>query len=102
MPPFSDLPGIVHLCVQLVELLVPAIIMLLIAAIKGVIEVDEFEAFIPDADVPVVSYEAIQNTTSYPNVLCHDNNAFFRCVPQVTPGRTPLLKICSLTFSLRC
>lgn len=59
----------------------PAVIMLLIGSIKGLIDVREFEEYIPAADVPVVPYEIIHNiTTSYPNVLCYDNNPFYRYI----------------------
>ena len=63
---------------QFCEILTPAILVLLIGAFKELIEVEEHEAFVPAADVPVVPYEVIQDTASYPNILCHDNNAFYR------------------------
>ena len=61
--------------------------MFLVSAVKGLIEVEDFEAYIPAADVPVVPYEVIQETESYPNVLCYDNNVFYRFVSLGQPYR---------------
>lgn len=63
---------------QLVELLVPAIVMALIGLIKEAITVDVFPAFVPVTDSPVVTYDIMQDTAVYPNVLCYDNNMFLR------------------------
>lgn len=54
--------------------------MLVIGAIKSHIDVDKFEAFVPAADVPVVPYEVLQDMASHPNVICYDNNLFYRFV----------------------
>ena len=61
--------------------------MFLVSAVKDLIEVEEFESYIPAADVPVVPYEVIQETASYPNVLCYDNNVFYRFVSLGQPYR---------------
>lgn len=63
---------------QAIELLVPAIIMLLIGSIKNAITVEVFDAGIPSTDSPVVTYDLMQNLTTFPNVLCYDNNMFMR------------------------
>lgn len=63
---------------QLVELLVPAIIIALIGAIKNSITVDTFGDVIPTLDTPVATWDVLVNRTVYPNVLCYDNNAFLR------------------------
>lgn len=65
---------------QLVEIVMPGVIMLVIGAMKSYIDVDKFEASIPVADVPVVPYEVLQDMASYPNVMCYDNNLFYRYV----------------------
>ncbi|CAM9937825.1 unnamed protein product, partial [Ectocarpus fasciculatus] len=53
--------------------------MLLIGVIKGSLNPEELDAGVPATDTPVVTYEALQNTTLSPNVLCYDNNVFHRC-----------------------
>ncbi|CAM9405596.1 unnamed protein product, partial [Scytosiphon promiscuus] len=62
-----------------IELFVPALIILLIGSIKSSIESEELPAGIPVADTPVVTYGSMQNLTTFPNVLCYDNNMFMRC-----------------------
>ena len=63
---------------QVLELAVPAVIMLLIGTVKSVVDVEVKEETIPAMDAPIVTYAAMQNTTSYPYVLCYDNNIFLR------------------------
>lgn len=63
---------------QAVELLVPAIIMLLIGSLKNGLTTEELDAATPITDTPVVTYEAMQSVDTFPNVLCYDNNMFMR------------------------
>lgn len=66
-------------CLQALELLCPAVIMLLIGAIKNIITPVINEAVMPSSDTPVPTYGSLQNvTTTFPNVLCYDNNMFMR------------------------
>ena len=53
--------------------------MLLIGALKGDLDLEVFDEVIPTSDTPVMTYDALQNTTTFPNVLCYDNNMFLRC-----------------------
>lgn len=62
----------------MLELAVPAVIILLLGTIKSVIDVERKEESIPEMDAPVFTYAAIQDTISYPYVLCYDNNMFLR------------------------
>lgn len=59
------------------ELLVPAVIMLLLGGINS-LTTEELEAGTPTTDTPIVTYEAIQSMDTFPNVLCYDNNMFMR------------------------
>lgn len=52
--------------------------MALIGTIKGSIDVDVFLEEIPTSDTPLMTYDAYQNTTTFPNMLCYDNNIFMR------------------------
>ena len=69
----------VRYIMQAIELLVPALIMLAIGGIKSGINPKELDASTPIADTPIVTYEAMQNVSTFPNVLCYDNNMFMRC-----------------------
>ncbi|CAN0021601.1 unnamed protein product [Pylaiella littoralis] len=62
-----------------VELLVPALIILLIGAIKTALNPTKLPGAVPSTDTPVPTYEALQSTGGSPNVLCYDNNMFRRC-----------------------
>ena len=62
----------------MLELALPAVIMALIGVIKGSIDVDVFLEAIPASDAPLMTYDAYQNTTTFPNLLCYDNNIFMR------------------------
>ena len=70
----------VRYIMQAIELLVPALIMLAIGGIKSGINPKELDASTPIADTPIVTYEAMQNVSTFPNVLCYDNNMFMRCL----------------------
>ena len=63
---------------QAVELLVPAIIMLLIGSIKNSLTTEKLGAATPTTDSPVITYEAMQSVNAFPNVVCYDNNMFMR------------------------
>lgn len=63
---------------QVVELLVPALIILLIGTIKSSLTVEEIPEGLVTTDTPIVTYESMQNVSAYPNVLCYDNNMFLR------------------------
>ena len=63
---------------QALELLCPAVIMLLIGSIKNTITPEVTEAAIPSSDTPVPTYGSLQNIATFPNVLCYDNNMFMR------------------------
>lgn len=52
--------------------------MLLIGVIKNSLSPEELDAGTPATDTPVVTYEALQNTTISPNALCYDYNVFLR------------------------
>lgn len=52
--------------------------MLLIGSIKTTIPSVITEEAVPATDTPVVTYEAMQNVSTFPNVLCYDNNMFMR------------------------
>ena len=75
----------------MLELALPGVIMLLIGVIKNGITVDTFEEAIPTSDTPVMTYDAYQNTTTFPNVLCYDNNIFMRYVIMTRLPDTPVL-----------
>ncbi|CAM9541397.1 unnamed protein product [Ascophyllum nodosum] len=87
-------------CQLLCELLAPAIFVLFVSAIKELIEVEEYGAYIPAADVPVVPYEVLQETASYPNLLCHDNNAFYRCDCHLDKEDVPIPDIYTTNMGL--
>ncbi|CAB1102001.1 unnamed protein product [Ectocarpus sp. CCAP 1310/34] len=63
---------------QLIELAVPALFLYLMGLIKGDSEPTRYEGDIPFADTPVPTFEDLQTFASHPNVLCYDNNIFFR------------------------
>lgn len=65
-------------CFQALELLCPAVIMLLIGTIKNTITPVINEAALPSSDTPVPTYGSLQNVATFPNVLCYDNNMFMR------------------------
>lgn len=80
---WCNLPAVLSLALlrtvqQLVELLVPAIVMALIGLIKEALTVNVFPEHVPLTDSPVVTYDIMQDTAVYPNVLCYDNNMFLR------------------------
>lgn len=56
----------------------PALIILMVGSIKNSITTSVMEEYIPTGDTPVATYEAMQNASSFPNVLCYDNNMFMR------------------------
>lgn len=64
----------------MVELLVPALIILLIGSIKSSLTVLEIPEGVVATDTPVVTYESMQNVATFPNVLCYDNNMFLRYI----------------------
>lgn len=63
---------------QLIELAVPALFLYLMGLIKGDQEPTRYGGDIPFADTPVPTFEDLQTFASHPNVLCYDNNIFFR------------------------
>ena len=63
---------------QVVELGLPALIMWLLGVIKGTAIAEVFPEVVPSSDTPVMTYGALQNTTTSPNVLCYDDNIFLR------------------------
>lgn len=63
---------------QALELLCPAVIVLLIGSIKNAITTVVTEEGVPVSDTPVATYGAIQNSSTFPNVLCYDNNMLMR------------------------
>lgn len=63
---------------QLVELVVPALIILLIGSIKSTLNVEEIAEGIVTTDTPVATFESMQDVATFPNVLCYDNNMFLR------------------------
>ena len=65
---------------QVVELALPALFMLLLGVIKGNPTPEVFAEVVPSSDTPVMTYDALQNTTTFPNVLCDDDNIFLRYV----------------------
>lgn len=67
------------------ELFVPAVIVLLIGAIKSSLTVDVFSEEVPASDAPVPTFGELAGNISYPNVLCYDNNMFQRCVARRVP-----------------
>lgn len=67
---------------QLVELIVPAVVIALVGGIKSAIDVDVFPQFIPTTDSPVTSYDVMEANAVYPNVLCYDYNMFLRYTTQ--------------------
>lgn len=84
-------PGLVSfalivLTLQLVELIVPALIILLIGAIKNSLTVDLIPEGFVLTDTPVATYESMQNVATFPNVLCYDNNMFLRYVSYASSG----------------
>lgn len=52
--------------------------MLLIGTIKSTISSVITEEAIPATDTPIPTYEVMQNVSTFPNVLCYDNNMFMR------------------------
>lgn len=68
---------------QALELLCPAVIMLLIGSIKTVIISEVTEERMPTTDTPVPTYESMQSVPTFPNVLCYDNNMFMRHVQEL-------------------
>lgn len=63
----------------MVELAVPAIIMLLLGAIiKAGADLDKFPAEVPTSDTPVFTYGDMQNIPTYPSALCFDDDMFLR------------------------
>ena len=63
---------------QLIELAVPALFLFFLGRIKGNSEPKRFEGDIPLADTPVPTYQDLETFASHPNVLCNDDNIFFR------------------------
>lgn len=63
---------------QLIELAVPALFLYLLGLIKGTSKPERFGGDVPLADTPVPTYDDLQTFASHPNVLCYDNNLFFR------------------------
>lgn len=63
---------------QVLELAVPALFIYLLGLIKGTDKPERYEGGIPVIDTPVPTYEELQVFASHPNVLCYDNNLFFR------------------------
>eukprot|EP00903_Cladosiphon_okamuranus_P008962 g8576.t1 len=63
----------------LVELLVPALIILLIGSIKSSLNVETIPEGLVVRDTPVPTYESMQDMATFPYVLCYDNNMFLRC-----------------------
>lgn len=64
---------------QVIELAVPALFLYLLGWIKGDYKPDRFSGDIPLNDTPLPTYGDLQTFASHPNVLCYDNNLFFRC-----------------------
>ena len=50
----------------------------LLGLIKGDYKPKRYEGDIPLADTPVPTYQDLEVFASHPNVLCYDNNIFFR------------------------
>lgn len=65
-------------CKQVIELAVPALFLYLLGIIKGDYKPERFPGDIPLGDTPVPTYDDLQTFASHPNVLCYDNNLFFR------------------------
>lgn len=81
------------LTVQALELLCPAVIMLLIGTIKTAITSEVTEAGMPATDTPVPTYESMQGMPNFPNVLCYDNNMFMRHVRRLDTCGCFILRI---------
>lgn len=64
---------------QVIELGVPALFLFTLGRIKGSTKPTRYPGDIPLTDTPVPSYDNLQTFASHPNVLCYDNNLFFRC-----------------------
>ncbi len=98
---------------QVIELLVPALIILGIGSIKRGIKTETLDASSPITDTPVVTYEAMQNASTFPNVLCYDDNMFMRyfvVLPlrerwtfvEDTPNRNRTTHLCTDKVSSLC
>lgn len=69
---------------QVIELAVPALFLFLMGLIKDDFNPESYPGDIPLADTPVPTYADLQTFASHPNVLCYDNNLFFRCADRTT------------------
>lgn len=56
----------------------PALFLFMLGRIKDSSEPERFEGDIPLTDTPVPTYQDLETFASHPNVLCYDNNLFFR------------------------
>lgn len=62
----------------MIELAVPALFLYLLGLIKSDSPPSRFPGDVPLSDTPVPTYGDLQTFASHPNVLCYDNNMFFR------------------------
>lgn len=56
----------------------PALFLWFLGKIKGTSDPEVYGGDVPVSDTPVPTYGDLQTFALHPNVLCYDNNLFFR------------------------